>query len=216
MINDLLDYTKLEFKKAPIELRPCRLQNVWAEVYEQYAEVIEKRNLAVQVEFAGNLPVLLVDIQRFTHVLRNLLSNAIKFSNDQGRIVIRAQAIHHPGPYFNVETYASNCLVEALTPIEITITDEGIGIPAEALPRIFDRFYQVDSSHTRKYGGTGLGLAFVKTILDAHGIPIDVQSRPGLGTTFGMVVPSLNAADLSAAVKPEKPETISTTTKYLT
>ncbi len=215
MINDLLDYTKLEFKKAPIELRPCRLENIWADVYEQYAEVIERRNLVVQVRFQGDLPVLFVDIQRFTQVMRNLLSNAIKFSNDQARIIIRAQAIHHPGPYFHSETYTSNCLVDALTPVEITITDEGIGIPAEALPRIFDRFYQVDSSHTRKYGGTGLGLALVKSILDAHGIPIEVQSKIGRGTTFGMVVPALHAADLAAVVKPAKPETLSTP-KYLT
>jgi signal transduction histidine kinase len=215
MINDLLDYTKLEFKKAPIELRPCRLENLWADVYEQYAEVIEKRNLSVHVRFPSDLPVLFVDIQRFTQVLRNLVSNAIKFSPDQGRIMIRAQTIHHPGPYFHADTYGGNCIVEALTPVEITITDEGIGIPAEALPRIFDRFYQVDSSHTRKYGGTGLGLALVKAILDAHGIPIDVQSKIGRGTTFGMVVPSLNAADLQAAVKPGRPESISIP-KYLT
>ncbi|MCI0417120.1 ATP-binding protein [bacterium] len=215
LINDLLDYTKLESKKAPIQLRPCRLENIWADVYEQYADLIEKRNLEVQVRIPLDLPVLFVDIQRFTQVLTNLLSNAIKFTGDQGRIRIAAQVIHHPGPFYHFETYTSNCIVEALTPVEITVSDDGIGIPADALPRIFDRFYQVDSSHTRKYGGTGLGLALVKSILDAHGIPIEVQSKIGFGTTFGMVVPSLQAADLPAAVKPNKPETVSSP-KYLT
>jgi len=215
LINDLLDYTKLESKKAPIQLRPCRLENIWADVYEQYADLIERRNLAVQVRIPRDLPVLFVDIQRFTQVLTNLLSNAIKFTGDQGRIKIAAQVIHHPGPFYHFETYTSNCIVEALTPVEITLGDDGIGIPADALPRIFDRFYQVDASHTRKYGGTGLGLALVKSILDAHGIPIEVQSKIGFGTTFGMVVPSLHAADLPAAVKPNKPETVSSP-KYLT
>jgi signal transduction histidine kinase len=215
MINDLLDYTKLESKKAPIQLRPCRLENIWADVYEQYEDLIERRKLVVHVGIPRDLPVLFVDIQRFTQVLVNLLSNAIKFSGEKRRITIRAQVIHHPGPFFHFDTYTSNCIVEALTPVEITISDEGIGIPADALPRIFDRFYQVDSSHTRKYGGTGLGLALVKSILDAHGIPIEVQSKIGCGTTFGMVVPSLHAADLAATVKPNKPETISSP-KYLT
>jgi signal transduction histidine kinase len=215
LINDLLDYTKLESRKAPIQLRPCRLENIWADVYEQYADLIERRNLDVKARIPLDLPVLFVDIQRFTQVLTNLLSNAIKFTGDRGKIAIAAQVIHHPGPFYNFETYTSNCIVEALTPVEITLSDDGIGIPSDALPRIFDRFYQVDSSHTRKYGGTGLGLALVKSILDVHGIPIEVQSKIGFGTTFGMVVPSLHAADLPAAVKPNKLETVSAP-KYLT
>jgi signal transduction histidine kinase len=215
LINDLLDYTKLEFKKTPIQLRPCNLETIWSDVLEQYAEVIERRGFLVQMKTPSELPVLFVDIQRFTQVLTNLLSNALKFSNEGGTISIRAQVIHHPGPFFHFDTYTSNCLVEALVPVEITIADEGIGIPPEALPRIFDRFYQVDSSHTRKYGGTGLGLALVKSICDAHGIPIEVQSKPGRGTTVGLVVPSLRPADLPAAVKPNKTETISVP-KYVT
>ncbi len=215
LINDLLDYTKLEFKKAPIELSPCSLESIWADVYEQYSEVIEKRHLNLVVKIPGDMPLLLVDRQRFIHAVSNLLSNAVKFTNERGNIAVQAQVIHHPGPYFNYDTYSSNCLVEALVPVEITMKDDGIGIPEEALPRIFDRFYQVDSSHTRKYGGTGLGLALVKSILDAHGIPIEVNSKLDRGTTVGMVVPSLQPADVPAAIKSATMQEVSPS-KYLT
>jgi signal transduction histidine kinase len=73
--------------------------------------------------------------------------------------------------------------------LELRVTDTGVGIPAEAISKIFDRFYQVDSSPTRQHGGTGLGLAIVKRILDAHGAPITVESLPGRGTTFSFRLP---------------------------
>jgi signal transduction histidine kinase len=215
LINDLLDYTKLEFNKGPIQIRPCNFEDLWKEVYEQFSEVIEKRNFLLQLRISPDLPLLFVDGPRFTQVLINLLGNAIKFSNDKGTITIGAQSIHHPGPFFRPEAYGNNCMNQTLVPVEITITDEGIGIPPEAIPRIFDRFYQVDSSNTRKYGGTGLGLALVKSILDAHGIPIEVQSKVGCGSSFGMVVPSLNPADLTASSKSQQLETLSSA-KYLT
>lgn len=94
LISDLLDYTKLESRKAPLQLRPCKLQNVWADVFEQYADLIETRKLDVQIQIPPDLPVLFVDIQRFTQVLTNLVSNAIKFTKDQGKIKIAAQVIH--------------------------------------------------------------------------------------------------------------------------
>jgi signal transduction histidine kinase len=73
--------------------------------------------------------------------------------------------------------------------LEIRVTDTGVGIPTEAISKIFDRFYQVDSSPTRQHGGTGLGLAIVKRILDAHEAPIAVESLPGQGTTFSIRLP---------------------------
>jgi two-component system phosphate regulon sensor histidine kinase PhoR len=74
--------------------------------------------------------------------------------------------------------------------VEIAVRDTGVGIPAGAIPRILDRFYQVDSSTTRRHGGTGLGLALVKHILDAHGAPLAVESVEGRGTTFTVRLPA--------------------------
>jgi signal transduction histidine kinase len=73
--------------------------------------------------------------------------------------------------------------------VELAVRDTGVGISPEAIPKIFDRFYQVDSSTTRQHGGTGLGLAIVKFILDAHGAHITVESLPGTGTTFSIRLP---------------------------
>jgi signal transduction histidine kinase len=198
LIHDLLEYTKLEFRKGRIEVKPCRLENLWQEVREEFTEILEKRGIDVHLKVSPDLPLLFVDAARFSQVVSNLMSNAIKFSNDQGIVTLRAQPIHHPGPFYNTEAYANCGLLESIVPVEISVIDEGIGIPQEVLPRIFDRFYQVDSSSTRKYGGTGLGLALVKSILEAHGIPMDVQSKVGRGTTFGMVVPGLRSADIPA------------------
>ena len=215
LINDLLDYTKLEFNKSAIHVRAYSFEELWKHVYNQFSEVIEKRNFLLQLRISPDLPLLYVDGPRFTQVLINLVGNAIKFSNEQGTITVGAQSIHHPGPFFRPEAYGNNSMIHSLVPVEITITDEGIGIPAEAISRIFDRFYQVDSSNTRKYGGTGLGLALVKSILDAHGIPIEVQSKVGRGTSFGMVVPSLTPADVAASTSKSEQLEAMPSSKYL-
>jgi signal transduction histidine kinase len=203
LIHDLLEYTKLEFKKSRIQIRPCRFDDLWLEATQEFSEIIEKRQIRMQLTLAPDLPLLFVDAERFGQVISNLMSNAIKFSDDQGAITVCAQAIHHPGPFYNAEAYSKCRLRESIVPVEIRISDEGIGIPQELLPRIFERFYQVDSSSTRKYGGTGLGLALVKSILEAHGIPIDVQSKVGHGTTIGMVVPGIQATDTAAILHSE-------------
>jgi signal transduction histidine kinase len=214
LIHDLLEYTKLEFKKSRIQIKPCRLEDLWKDVEEEFMEIVGKRGIQMQLKISTDLPLLFVDAERFAIVLSNLASNAIKFSNDQGRITIRAQTIHHPGPYYSIEAYAKSGLMDSIVPVEISVIDEGIGISQEVLPRIFDRFYQVDASSTRKYGGTGLGLALVKSILEAHGIPMDVQSKVGRGTTFGMVVPALKSADVPAVMHSEPVD--NAPTNYLT
>ncbi len=99
----------------------------------------------------------------------NLIDNAIKYSPEGSRI--RIEARQEPAQ------------------ISIVVTDEGCGIPAEHLPRIFERFYVVDKSRSRKLGGTGLGLAIVKHIAQAHGGRVAVASTPGQGSTFTIYLP---------------------------
>ncbi len=202
LINDLLDYTKLEFKRSPLTLQTCSVEKVWTETYDQYAEQIAGKQLIVNVTIPPDLPLLFVDASKIARVLNNLMSNAIKFTPDGGMIWVEARASNHYSRFYNFETYRKNCMVEMLVPVEVTIRDSGVGIPAESIPRIFERFYQVDSSNTRKYGGTGLGLALVKSILDAHGNQIQVQSTVGEGTTVTFVVAGIQPADVPAALKP--------------
>ena len=138
-------------------------------------QVKATRGSQVEVEFnpPAGLSEVVADPQRIAQVLENLLTNAVKFTPVGGQV--RVELRPHPQA------------------VEVVVTDSGIGIPAEALPRIFDRFYQVDSSSTRRYGGIGLGLAIVKEILQAHGVAITATSEVGVGTTFRFELPAARA-----------------------
>jgi signal transduction histidine kinase len=114
--------------------------------------------------------VLLADPDRLGQVLRALIDNAVKFSDGHGNVVVRAR-LAEPG----------TVLVE--------VVDEGIGIPAEDVPRIFERFYQVDNTPTRRFGGTGMGLALVKRIVESHGATVDVHTAVGSGTRVSVLWP---------------------------
>ncbi|MFI5039755.1 MAG: sensor histidine kinase [Solirubrobacterales bacterium] len=106
---------------------------------------------------------LLADPDRLGQVLRALIDNAVKFSDGRGIVEVRASPAE-PGT------------------VVIEVADEGIGIPAEDVPRIFERFFQVDNTATRRFGGTGMGLALVKRVVQAHGATVDVETRVGSGT----------------------------------
>ena len=105
-------------------------------------------------------------------VLTNLIDNAYKYSKEPGRILVSWETNHKNGCILKVE-------------------DDGIGIPSKDIPRLFERFYRVDTSRSRKLGGTGLGLAIVKHIVQKHGGKISVSSDEGLGTTFRAEFPSV-------------------------
>jgi len=103
-------------------------------------------------------------------MLDNLMSNALKFTSANGRVTVRLFSDHDT--------------------VTLQVSDTGVGIPNDRLERIFDRFYQVDGSTTRHYGGVGLGLALVKGIVEAHGGQITVASQVGQGTTFTVLLPA--------------------------
>lgn len=127
----------------------------------------EKHTLHLAVP--DSLPTVRVNSGRIRQVLTNLLSNAIKFSPNGGTITVSAQ---------NTEES-----------VVVRVTDDGIGIPAEALPQLFAKFFRVDNTATRKISGTGLGLALVKQIVEAHGGQVRVESAPGKGSTFSFSLP---------------------------
>jgi signal transduction histidine kinase len=130
------------------------------------------------------------DPERLVQVLRAILDNAEKFSDGRGRVTVRfAQA--GPGRAVRIE-----------------VADQGIGIPADDLPRVFDRFFQVDNTATRKYGGTGMGLALVKRMADAHGADVAVESTLGEGTQVVLTWPaSPEAASGEAGAVADEPHT---------
>ena len=134
-----------------------------------YIMQAEEKGLALRVDAPSNLPAIFVDGERMTQVLNNLVSNALRYTST-GEIVLSGTAVH--------ET------------VQLQIKDSGVGIPAEELPYIFNRFYRADQSRHRTVdGASGLGLAIAKAIVDAHDGKITAVSNPGAGTTFIITLP---------------------------
>jgi len=123
----------------------------------------------IRVEGLDDLPAVHADAERLRQVLANLLSNAIKFSPHGGEVTVGARAQG--------------------TQVLVWVADHGLGIPPEALPKLFSKFYRVEHHETRHIGGTGLGLALVKEIVEAHNGSVWVESVVGQGSTFFFTVP---------------------------
>jgi protein-histidine pros-kinase len=161
LISDLLDFTRLERGKLNLELQPCHLASL-------IREVLLKVDLSVDSSrVVAHVPedlIVRVDQRAFARVIENLLTNAAKFSSPDSTITVKAEALSEGA-------------------IAIQVSDQGIGIPASDVDRIFERFYRVETPGEVR-PGTGIGLAIVKEVVEAHGGRISVDSRPGEGSTF--------------------------------
>jgi len=139
-------------------------------VLTNFQPQVDEKHLIVQVDVPDAMEVH-ADYEGIRRVLLNLLSNAVKFSNEDGSLGVDVRPSQKPG--------------RAL----VTVWDRGPGVPVDAGPYLFSRFWQADGSSRRKHGGTGLGLAIVKGILDAHGLPVWADSSPGSGTRMRFELP---------------------------
>lgn len=164
LINNLIEFATASREGLQISKIPVRLEPLCADAIGRLAETAAKVQVTVRSQLPPDLPELMADPQRLNWVLYQLLENGIKFSKAGGEVVIGARC--------------ENNLVT------IAIRDHGIGIPSSRLDELFEPLHQLDGSSTRRYGGTGLGLALVKLILDAHGSEIKVRSEEGVGSTF--------------------------------
>lgn len=175
LINALLDYSLMDAEKMVLTVKPFNLKLLSKQVVVNLGSELEKRSVQFQIDIPDDLPLVIGDKDKIYQVLENLTINAIKFTESGGTITIGARPI----------------AVNDETMVKINVSDTGIGIPEPALQRIFDRFYQVDGTSKRKYGGMGLGLAIAKSIIDAHKGKVEVDSKVGHGTTFTITLPAL-------------------------
>ncbi len=159
-----------------IELSPTDLKAVVQQAVRSWTPEAAKHSLTIATQMPANAPLVMADARQLTEAIENLLENAIKFSPAGGRVEIAVR--------------------EQDTALQVSVSDQGIGIPREAQSRIFERFYQADGSATRQYGGTGLGLAIVHEIITQHGGQIWVESEPGQGSTFIFTVPKASSGAL--------------------
>lgn len=169
LIEDLLDLTRIEAGEFKLQRLSLSVDDLIAKAVENFRPKYEEKEIDVQVKTDDDLPTVYWDFQKILQVFQNLLDNALKFTPEGGKIVISA---HSKSDF-----------------VEVNIKDNGIGIPKGELDRIFERFYQVDSSSTRRFGGSGLGLSIVREIILAHRGKIFVESEEGEGTSFLILMP---------------------------
>lgn len=167
MVAELLELSRIESGRVPLKMTPSSPLKLIEGAFERLRLQAERAHLAVEINCPPDLPHVLADAGRLEQVLVNLLHNAIKFTPPGGQIILSAQG------------QDENIL--------FSVHDSGVGITADDLPRIFERFFKVDRA--RSSGGTGLGLAIARHQVEAHGGKIWVQSEEGKGSTFYFVIP---------------------------
>lgn len=177
LINDFLDLQRMDAGRLEYRMIPTDVAPLLAECVRMFAATSDRHTLTAEVP--PDLPIVNADGDRLRQAIDNLLSNAIKYSPDGGPVRLRAGSV------------AGGVL--------ITVEDAGIGIPIDALPKLFGRFYRVDNREVRRIGGTGLGLALVREIVEAHGGTVGVASTVGEGTTFAIRLPAIDARRDAAA-----------------
>ncbi len=190
LVDDLLLLSRADAGALRWEAEPVELDRLVEEVAKE-GEILG-RGKQVRVKILGLEPLIAQgDSQRLKQLLRNLVDNGVKYTPPGGQVTLTLRAVRHNGSEQNSQFAIRNSKLSESIGLwaEIIVRDAGIGIPPEALPRIFERFYRVDPARSREAGGAGLGLCIAKTIAEAHGGRIEVQSIPGAGSTFTIVLP---------------------------
>jgi len=172
LIDDILQLNRMEHGTLGVRLEDVKVRSLVEEVVRPYMEIDQTKPTTIKV--ACDEISVQADPDRLRQVLQNLIGNSMKYSRDEVEITITAVAAEGVG--------------------RISVTDNGIGIPKDELPFIFERFYQIESINTRKHEGAGLGLAIAKELVERMGGGIGVESEPGKGSTFTVTLPSTGEA----------------------
>lgn len=169
LVNDLEEIAKLESGEEQLDKVTFDIYSLTKDVFEEMEYKAHTRGIHFSVKKGCEMPFyVFADKDKVRQVMVNLLDNSVKYGNDNGNTIVS---------FYDM---AENVLIE--------VTDDGIGIAEEHLPRLFERFYRIDKSRSREQGGTGLGLAIVKHLIEAHGQTINVRSKVGVGSTFGFTL----------------------------
>lgn len=192
IINDILDFSKIEAGRLELEPRPFQLNTLLEDLAERYAPIAQGKGL----ELLCNTPIPPISVEgdaaRLAQVLTNLLSNAIKFTSE-GEVMLSVERIETPMGQANQHQGADEDKTVSLL---FSVRDTGIGISLEQQSKLFRAFSQADSSMTRRYGGTGLGLVISQRLIALMGGEIRLESSPGKGCHFHFVINLPKAADV--------------------
>ena len=168
LVNDLLQLSKLDSKDYELNTSWINFTRFFNKVIDRF-ELTKQENVVFVRKIPGEAIFIEIDEDKITQVLDNIISNALKYSPQGGKITFRVKELNEH--------------------IQVSVSDEGVGIPKADLSKIFDRFYRVDKARSRKLGGTGLGLAIAKEVVVAHGGEIWAESRENKGTTIFFTLP---------------------------
>jgi signal transduction histidine kinase len=170
LVDQLLDLSRLESGDVPLDRAPVELAPLVTQVLSEIDVARPDRGVAVSSDIPDDLPPAMADRERVHQVLFNLIDNAVRYTPPGGAVTVTAHRLNGN--------------------VEVEVHDNGVGIPAEHLPRLFERFYRVDTSRSRADdGGTGIGLAIARSVVEAHGGHIHADSEPGEGSTFTFELP---------------------------
>jgi len=183
LINDVLDLSKVESGKMEFRPENVDLTKVVGEVRDIVRTLAAKKRLRVELEVDPDLTSVLIDPAKLKQVIYNYLSNAIKFTPDEGRVTVRARS-------------------EGAGSFRLEVEDTGIGIRPEDLGRLFVEFQQLDASATKRFQGTGLGLALTRRIVEGQGGKVGVLSTPGTGSTFFAIFPRVSKVRAEVTEEP--------------
>jgi signal transduction histidine kinase len=169
LLNDLLDLARSDAGRLVVKPQPTEVAPLIEDVVRTMRGQTEPRGQILSEDVRPGLPLIYVEPARIRQILVNLLTNAHEYSPEGASIEVSARTV--------------------AAEVEISVTDNGPGIPAEQLGRIFERFTRGDAGLTQRVGGTGLGLAISKSLVELHGGSISAESTPGVGSTFSIRLP---------------------------
>ena len=170
LVDQLLELSKLESGELPLRREQLALRPLVDELISEIDVARSDRSVSLRNEVPDDLPALFADRERLHQVLFNLVDNAVRFTPEGGDVRVTAHRVNGS--------------------VQIAVADTGAGIPAEHLPRLFERFYRADPARSRDDGGTGIGLAIARSVVEAHGGTIRAESEPGRGSVFTFDVPA--------------------------
>jgi two-component system phosphate regulon sensor histidine kinase PhoR len=170
LARDLAEISRIESGELRMRTAAFELGPIARETLEALEPLARERGIDATLVLADELPKVVGDRGRLQQVLANLVENALKYTESGGHVRLTAEKV--PGG------------------VRVAVVDDGIGIAAEDVDRVTERFFRVDRSRSRSEGGTGLGLSIVKHILEAHGVRLQVESQPGVGSTFAFTLPA--------------------------
>jgi two-component system phosphate regulon sensor histidine kinase PhoR len=199
MVRELLELSRIESGHAPLQMVTCPVAEIVIPPVERLRPLAERAHLSLHVALPADLPSVLADAERAQQVVSNLVHNAIKFTPPGGEVLVWGTTVRVPpdgDPEPAVLELRHGMIDLRAEPLDpglwavVGVDDTGVGIPAEDLPRVFERFYKADRA--RSGGGTGLGLAISKHLVQAHGGVLWARSVEGAGSTFCVALPALD------------------------